>query len=282
MKKNKMMRIASVLLVLTLISTCAISGTFAKYVTKASGTDTARVAKWGVVLELTAPSVFAKQYETSDEHQDGDADPYAGLAVLADEKVVAPGTSSEEVGDSIEGHIGGQPEVATHYEISIKNIKDVLLPAGEYTDYTELQGVEDADTGLVTYGYDTFTLEEDYAPIVWDLTIGSVKVQAKSLTEVLDRADEIAGKLSSLGAVGVDAGDDYITITMDVEPGTEMDMDFELAWKWVFEQNMDAADTYLGNVAADALIDDNVEEIDEGEISLEVSAEVEVLAVQID
>ena len=47
MKKNRIMRVFSVLLALTLISTCAISGTFAKYVTRAEGEDAARVAKWG-------------------------------------------------------------------------------------------------------------------------------------------------------------------------------------------------------------------------------------------
>ena len=46
MKKNKMMRIASVLLVAVLLSTCVISGTFAKYTTGKTGSATATVAKW--------------------------------------------------------------------------------------------------------------------------------------------------------------------------------------------------------------------------------------------
>ena len=54
MKKNKMMRVASALLVAVLLTTCAISGTFAKYVSQATGSDTARVAKWGFQLEGTA------------------------------------------------------------------------------------------------------------------------------------------------------------------------------------------------------------------------------------
>ena len=47
MKKNNVMRIASALLVAVLLTTCAISGTFAKYTTTASGDTSARVAKWG-------------------------------------------------------------------------------------------------------------------------------------------------------------------------------------------------------------------------------------------
>ena len=46
MKKNIMMRLASILLIAVLMSTCAISGTFAKYVTEQGGTASARVAKW--------------------------------------------------------------------------------------------------------------------------------------------------------------------------------------------------------------------------------------------
>lgn len=47
MKKNTMMRLASALLVLVLLTTCAISGTFAKYTSAAGGEDIARVAYWG-------------------------------------------------------------------------------------------------------------------------------------------------------------------------------------------------------------------------------------------
>ena len=52
MRKNKMMRTASGLLVATLLTTSVISGTFAKYTTEETGSDSARVAKFGV--EITA------------------------------------------------------------------------------------------------------------------------------------------------------------------------------------------------------------------------------------
>ncbi len=51
MKKNKMMRIASVLLVAVLLSTCAISGTFAKYTSEGSATASATIAKWDIKLD---------------------------------------------------------------------------------------------------------------------------------------------------------------------------------------------------------------------------------------
>lgn len=48
MKKNKLMRVACALLVVTLLSTCVISGTFAKYVAQGSARNTVQVAKWSI------------------------------------------------------------------------------------------------------------------------------------------------------------------------------------------------------------------------------------------
>ena len=89
MKKNTMMRIASILLVVTLLSTCVISGTFAKYVTKAEGEDQARVAKWGIVFEVEGDTAFAKQYKTDDT--DAKADITYSVVSQKDDNVVAPG-----------------------------------------------------------------------------------------------------------------------------------------------------------------------------------------------
>ena len=43
-----MKKFISLLLVAVMLTTCVISGTFAKYVTKDSANDSARVAKFGV------------------------------------------------------------------------------------------------------------------------------------------------------------------------------------------------------------------------------------------
>ena len=105
MKKNKMMRIASVLLIAVLMTTCAISGTFAKYVTDASSADSARVAKWGVTITGVtgdANQMFAKEYADNDGT-------YNGVSVASSVNVVAPGTS----GTFSTFTITGTPEVAT-------------------------------------------------------------------------------------------------------------------------------------------------------------------------
>lgn len=106
MKKNKMMRLASGLLVAVLMTTCAISGTFAKYVTTDSGSDFARVAKWGVSVEAKSFDMFTNQYKTDDSTAT-----FTGSYSVdsADGKdVFAPGTSGTFANFSITG----TPEVA--------------------------------------------------------------------------------------------------------------------------------------------------------------------------
>ncbi len=81
MKKNVMMRVASALLVAVLLTTCAISGTFAKYTTEATGTDSARVAYWGIQNDADITfELFANAYDGTVKGNGTD-------------KVVAPGTS---------------------------------------------------------------------------------------------------------------------------------------------------------------------------------------------
>ena len=100
MKKNVMMRVASALLVAVLMTTCAISGTFAKYTTNKTGSDSARVAKFGVAIEANGQT-FAKSEE-------GTVNSVTANTVLSTENVVAPGMS----GSMAKMTLTGTPEVA--------------------------------------------------------------------------------------------------------------------------------------------------------------------------
>lgn len=98
-KKNWMMRAAVLMLALVLVTSCFVGGTFAKYVTKGEGSDTARVAKFGV--EVTANgSMFAKEYD----------DEVVAKTVISstEDKVVAPGTKGKMVSMTLTG----TPEVS--------------------------------------------------------------------------------------------------------------------------------------------------------------------------
>ena len=102
--KNKTMRVAALLLALTLMTSCFVGGTFAKYTTAKTGDDYARVAKFGV--EITAiGKMFAKEYDTK---KPADIAYVGAKSVVSGENVVAPGTS----GELAEIKITGTPEVA--------------------------------------------------------------------------------------------------------------------------------------------------------------------------
>ena len=53
MRKNRMMRAASALLVAVLMTTGAVSGTFAKYTSQATASDSVTVAKWAFKVGTT-------------------------------------------------------------------------------------------------------------------------------------------------------------------------------------------------------------------------------------
>ena len=151
--KRKRRMILGLVLGLIALSAFLFSGTLAKYVTEGSGSDSARVAKWGVEIEPTgSTSLFESQYATTD----GD---YSGaLSVQAATDVVAPGT-----GGSIGGFtITGTPEVAT-------NVKVAVDPSSEITG---------------------FTLEDDsaYEPVKWTLTKDGATVVNKGTFAQLEAA----------------------------------------------------------------------------------------------
>lgn len=133
MKKNKMMRLASVLLVLTLLSTSVISGTFAKYTTQDAASDKARVAKWGVELQVVG-NLYGDTYGASDKIVKDDAKAFSVQAynvkdqnVVADD-IVAPGTKNDE---GFTFSLNGTPEVNGKIETTLK-IQNIFLKAGSY------------------------------------------------------------------------------------------------------------------------------------------------------
>lgn len=122
MKKNVMMRVASIMLVLVLLTSSVISGTFAKYVTSDSASDSARVAKWGVKVEAEGVT-FANAYATDDKTLSAEAQSRIGVNSVvssdANVDVVAPGTR----GDMAAIKITGKPEVAV--DVSYVGVFDI-------------------------------------------------------------------------------------------------------------------------------------------------------------
>lgn len=133
--RNKIMRVASALLVAVLMSTCAISGTFAKYTTGATGSDSARVAMWGV--EITANGdTFSTSYDNTVVSS-------GSVSNISD--LVAPGTS----GDMVEMTLSGAPEVDVEvtYESTVSldgwTVNDAYYcPITVTVNETEISGLD--------------------------------------------------------------------------------------------------------------------------------------------
>lgn len=220
MKKNKMMRIASFLLVAVLMSTCAISGTFAKYVTADTATDTARVAKWGMTIDLN-----------NDNNNKGLFDVAYGTTVVSgttpdQDNVVAPGTSASD-----KFTVNGTPETAYKVTFGFTKASEVFLKAGTYA-YTNLPERATIDS------------TNDYKPIKWNVkltTSGAVSGTGALTTATEGNAyDNMDALKQAIEAT---------TITF-ATPNTACDVVITITWTWAFEGQDDNADTVLGDLAA--------------------------------
>ncbi|MBP3322919.1 MAG: hypothetical protein J6M16_01850 [Clostridia bacterium] len=218
------------MLMLCLITTCAISGTFAKYTTSANATDTARVAKWGIVLTVSdtnGSTLFAEEYEAGN------------ITVVSQhsDDVVAPGTKNET---GITFTIDGKPEVATKVTASLGATKDVFI---KY----------DSDSNG--------SLDATYYPVVFTLThtygtgANSIASAATAVGLTVDTStpgtDVIKGTLADIQKV-------LVKLTENMthnNPGYIYDSEFTLTWAWDFDtvNSNHTLDTMLGNIEAGIL-----------------------------
>lgn len=237
--KNRMMRAAALLLVLTLMTSCFVGGTFAKYVTSGHVSDTARVAHWGVEI-TTSGSIFKNQYAndgTIEQDKDGNNIAMTVVNGSTDGKnLVAPGTASTNY---LTFTISGTPEVAVNVDIQLNVNSMVYLAAGTYKDYTTASDTEDE-----------FTLSNTYQPLVFTLSNGNGDTLATGTIEQIENYLEntISGNYAA-----------NTNLTTQLEDANANGT-YKLSWVWLFEQGnvvYDKADTYLGNVAAGLVTDAN-------------------------
>ena len=123
MKKNRMMRLASVLLIMTLLSTSVISGTFAKYVSSATGSDTARVAKWHIEVEDNKLGVENATITFDLFKTINDTGNTAAESDVKTGEIIAPGTAG-----SFELNIKNLSEVNAKYSVALTESNDNAVP----------------------------------------------------------------------------------------------------------------------------------------------------------
>ncbi len=92
MKKNKIMRVASILLIAVLIASFAVSGSLAMYASTVNGSDSASVAKWSFNIGGSAADLTNKTFTFDLFNTIKDTDTTANETDVASNKI-APGTS---------------------------------------------------------------------------------------------------------------------------------------------------------------------------------------------
>ena len=222
MKKNAMLKIAAVVLVAVLLTTCAISSTFAKYVSNGGNVhQEARVAKWGVDASISiaddaklfdtaygTPTALVKA-EANQKANPEDPDTFDNL--------VAPGTMGSL---DITIVVSGTPEVACNLLV--------------YSDPANKTAAND-EFLVVTGG-----LQDE---IKWTL---------KDNGSVVEGCDGI-------GATVIQKINTYLgNIDNSFTPGqsTALTKTLTLSWEWAFDGADDGADTTLGDLADDGSADE--------------------------
>ena len=130
MKKNKTMRLAAILLVCVLLTTSVISGTFAKYISTATGSSTARVAKWDITVEdkklnVDNTDITFNLFDYTDANVDVNG-------LNDDAKVIAPGTSG-----SFKFDLTNNSEVNAKYTIAFTEENNNNIPLQYSVNGTE-------------------------------------------------------------------------------------------------------------------------------------------------
>ena len=265
MKKNRTLKLASGLLILCLITTCAISTTLAKYTTGGSAADTARVAKWGVEVSASGTMFGTAYQDTIVKNGDANATVQSNFNPSYLANVVAPGTKNET---GIQIKIFGQPEVAFNLSAEVTQAaKDIYLKAGTYGAMVVAYGVNEATDfvarDLYTFAADKYTkatvyeagktyyelkyvvtLANTYYPISWNASVsvdGSMFVQSPAFPTLEAALTNLVAGINNYDGTAGDGG--------FFKPNTLVNLTYNLNWAWNFSVN-DAADTILGNLMA--------------------------------
>ena len=265
MKENKRMgkarkiSVIAMLLCLAVMMGCFLNGTFAKYTTKAEGSDTARVAKWGI--ELNADSdVFSPTYKADDKSYEVGVN---SVESANGEDVIAPGTSG-----SMSFSISGAPETALRLETSL----------GEYAMASVgTQGASTGEIKAVNDGYYVVkgfsTRWESYEAGDYYGRFAPADPRYRDNVKYFRRGEVVVAGQTSPGEVyypmewklekdqktlaegNLAKIEEYLmSISKDYEPNSEefanICGEYTLTWKWAFESGSDELDTVLGNAAA--------------------------------
>lgn len=125
-KRSTFMRVAGGMMVVSMLATCVISGTMAKYTSSASGSDTARAAKWSIDVNgtniATADTFTLDLFSTVGD----EGNPYEDDVDVKNgdnENIVAPGT-----GGVFDIAITNDSEVTADFDLKLTEVNESNIP----------------------------------------------------------------------------------------------------------------------------------------------------------
>lgn len=257
-KKNWVLRFASLALLLTLVTTCLSSYTFAKYTTAFAGYDTARVAKLafgadmtttdengntltsGATLGTTATQVdiFKTAYDSADSSLTGLGASQTTIQTINSDKIIAPG-----IFGGVSFDLSGTSEVSLRITFDITETNTGGIP--------------------MLYKYNNKYFSDYYAAGTHYLVLdndGATRTTVVVAGDFDDLADEVADVIGI-----VDAGTSIATHLTNKGLTAS---DLTLSWYWPFEEwdaatggaliagsgvGSDAYDTALGLSGTDTI-----------------------------
>ena len=304
MKKNRTLKLASGLLILCLITTCAISTTLAKYTTGDTASDTARVAKWGVEVSASG-TMFGKAYGATGSGEFADkimAEVSGSVNTSTGEKVVAPGTRNDT---GIQIKLKGKPEVSFEFAATADTVQDIVLKINTYGVMVEAHGIN-AATDFIAEGIyyldgttykpaslsyflantsatyykltDYVKVTADYYPVVWSASI--VAVDTVGVGSGAATFNTLADATASLI--------DGINVLPAYNANTNVDLTYKLTWAWDFDvsEYNSKCDTILGNLMAGVkvvkLTGQDYIPVEASDYNLTVAGGFSVTATQVD
>ena len=276
MKKNKMIRAASGVMILTMLSTCATANAYAKYTTADNGEDSARVAKWGVKA-LVSGDLFGAHYvnEKMDNKISAEYTGSVDSSKAAENaaNIVAPGTNSDK---GVAIIVSGTPEVENKvtFESDASQNKDIYLKAGKYGTLVKAEKItqenfKDGEFYKFDSGSDEYIRQTDY-----------VKNNAENYYELHDKVNLERDYFPVKWMVSGAANNEYDTVNAMAtalqneynktnQSLVTLDKFSYINWSWDFDDSgkgtNDGADTILGNIIAANSEAIPVKTTDEGE-----------------
>lgn len=139
-RTSVMVRLVALLVITLTFTMCFVSGTFAKYVSSATGSDTGRVAKWvinvGSTNIATTDAFTFDLFNTVNDTKDGN--PEGDVKVGASETIIAPGTTG-----SFRIDIENKSEVNAEYEVAFTVTNASAIPVEFSTNGTDWKTYND-------------------------------------------------------------------------------------------------------------------------------------------